>query len=58
MNPRPELCRVIGCKRVAETTWEPLMHLHGAEVPVCLHHYKLRLWWYRGWVFCRDEESE
>ena len=51
-------CLVPNCKRVAETTWEPLMHLHGAEVPVCWHHFAKRLWWYRGWVFCRDEEPQ
>jgi hypothetical protein len=50
-------CLVIGCKHEAETTWEPLMHSYGHEVPVCWHHYKLRLW-YRGCVFCRDEEAE
>ena len=27
-------CLVVGCKRSAETTWKPLMHLHRAEVPV------------------------
>ena len=31
---------------------------HGMTVPVCMHHFKSRLWWYRGWIFCRDEEAE
>ncbi len=44
-------CRVVGCKRDAETEWEPLMNLHGSPVPVCWHHFKLRLWWYRGYFF-------
>ncbi len=49
-NPKNDIlrlskkCLVIGCKREAETTWEPLMNLHGAEVPVCWHHFGLRLW--------------
>jgi hypothetical protein len=53
----PEKCRVIGCKRVAETTWEPDMR-PGVKIPVCWHHFKSRLWWYRGWIFCRDEEPQ
>jgi hypothetical protein len=51
-------CRVRGCKRDADVLWEPLMNLHGAEVPVCLHHFRHRLWWYRGWIFDRDEEED
>lgn len=58
MSPAAELCRVTGFKRVAETAWEPMMRLHGAEVPLCWHHFRLRLWWHRGWVSCRDEEPE
>ena len=33
-------CLVVGCKRSAKTTWEPLMHLHRAEVPVRRYHFK------------------
>jgi hypothetical protein len=58
MNIREcKTCLVIGCHRDAETTREPI-HKHGTEVPVCWHHFRKRLWWYRGWIFCRDEEAE
>jgi hypothetical protein len=49
-------CLVIGCKRDAERLWEPDMR-PGILIPVCLRHFKSRLWWYRGWIFCRDEEG-
>jgi hypothetical protein len=49
-------CLVIGCKRVAETTWEPDMR-PGVKIPVCERHYRKNLWWYKGWIFCRDEEE-
>jgi hypothetical protein len=56
---RPESCRVRGCKRPADMQWEPGMGTkYGMTVPVCLHHFKLRLWWHRGWIFCKDEESQ
>ena len=55
MSGRPELCRVRGCKRVAETMSEPDIR-PGIMIPVCWRHFKSRLWWYRGWIFCRDEE--
>jgi hypothetical protein len=55
---RPENCRVRGCRRVAEVQWEPGMGKYGMTVPVCMHHFKSRLWWYRGWIFCRDEEPQ
>lgn len=56
MNTRPELCRVIGCKRPSETTWWTDMG-RGHDIPVCLFHARRRLWWYRGWIFDRDEEG-
>lgn len=37
-------CRVIGFKRDAEKMWEPLMHRHGAEVPVCWFHFRPTRW--------------
>jgi len=50
-------CLVLNCKRPAYTLWTPDMAGKPA-VPVCLKHSKLRLWWYKGWIFCRDEEAE
>lgn len=35
IDTRITACRVTGCKRDAEIAWDPLMNLHGAEVPVC-----------------------
>jgi hypothetical protein len=49
-------CLVLNCKRVAETTWEPDMR-SGILIPVCLFHYSRKLWWYKGTIFCRDEEE-
>lgn len=49
-------CLVIGCKRVAETTWEPDMR-PGVKIPVCSRHRKSNLWWYKGWIFDRGEEE-
>jgi hypothetical protein len=34
--------------------WQPEMD-GKPRVPVCMLHYKLRLWWYKGCIFCRDE---
>jgi hypothetical protein len=48
---------VIGCKRDAGTTWEPI-HMHGTEVPVCWFHFRRRLLWYRGAVYDHTEEAE
>jgi len=48
-------CRVIGCKKVAETTREPLMNKHGAEVPVCRFHLSRKSWWYRDGVYDHTE---
>ena len=48
-------CLVIGCKRVAETTWEP--DTRPVKIPVCERHYRKKLWWYKGTIFCRDEEG-
>lgn len=49
---------MLGCKRDAEKMWEPMMNRYGSEVPVCWHHNRLDLWWYRRIVFCKDEEEE
>lgn len=51
-------CRVRGCKRDAETRLEPGMGKYGMTVPVCWHHFRKNLWWYKCWIFCRDEEAE
>jgi len=58
MNTRPENCRVRGCKRDAEREWESWMSTPDKRraAPVCGYHYGRRLWWYRGWIFDRDEE--
>jgi len=53
----PEKCRVRGCHHVAEKAWEPGMGKHGMTVPVCEHHYRSRLWWYRGMIWCLTEEE-
>lgn len=50
----PKWCMVLGCKRPAEKMWTPDMD-GKPDVPVCLHHFKSRLWWYKGWIFCKDE---
>jgi hypothetical protein len=49
-------CPVIGCKRVAETTWELDMR-PCVKIPVCERHYRKNLSWYRGTISCRDEEE-
>ena len=54
----PENCCVRGCKRVAETTWEPGMGTkYGMTVPVCWFHFRRKLWWYKGMIFDRTEED-
>ena len=40
---------------VSEKMWMPMMS-GKPDIPVCGFHYRRRLWWYRGWVFDRDEE--
>lgn len=51
------MCRVVGCKRAHDMMWEPLMNKHGVEVPVCLFHFKRKLWWYCGQVFDHSEDG-
>jgi hypothetical protein len=53
----PEKCRVLGCNRDAEIMWEPLMNKHGAEVPVCMFHFRRKLCWYRGTIFDHTEDG-
>ena len=55
---KPETCRVYRCKNPAEIRWEPGMGKHGLTVPVCWYHFKRRLWWFKGWVYDRDEERQ
>jgi len=47
--PRPEFCRVVGCRRIADTYWTPMM-AGRPDVPVCRFHLRSNLWWYRGAV--------
>jgi hypothetical protein len=51
----PYPCRVMNCKRQAESLWQPLM-ANKPSLPVCEYHQKRRLWWHKGQIFDRDEE--
>ncbi len=48
---------MLNCPRQAERLWTPMMD-GKPELPVCEHHQKRRLWWYKGRIFDRDEEAE
>jgi hypothetical protein len=56
---RPVNCHVRGCKREAAHEWESWMSTPDKRrvAPVCDFHYRRRLWWYKGWIFDRDEEG-
>jgi hypothetical protein len=47
---------VMRCHKPAEWEWESPMGNH-VTVPVCERHYRKNLWWYKGTIFCRDEEE-
>lgn len=53
-------CFVMRCGRSCglptEREWESPMGNH-VTVPVCERHYRKNLWWYKGTIFCRDEEE-
>jgi hypothetical protein len=49
-------CAVMGCK--AEPGGTVQLMAGKPYVPVCDYHLRRRLWWYRGWIFDRDEEAE
>lgn len=51
----PYRCFVMNCKRQAERLWTPMMD-GKPSLPVCEHHQKRRLWWYKGRIFDRDDE--
>jgi hypothetical protein len=53
-TPLGNKCLVLNCKRDADRMWQPDMH-GKPEVPVCEHHYRRKLWWYKGWIFDKEE---
>jgi hypothetical protein len=48
-------CRVVGCKRPAETWWVPMM-FGKPSIPVCNFHDGRKLWWYKGAIYDHTEE--
>jgi hypothetical protein len=56
-TPQSKWCLVHGCKRPFAKMW--MTDMHGKpDIPVCAYHFGRRLWWYKGWIFCRDEEPQ